>query len=500
MNYITETQYDQLCDACDALLQKDTLSTERKANTWLHIIREHPIFLQSYTAIFAKGTPSFLLFLFLKLLKYSLIGGLKIFHCLYRNIIKREQLSKLISSYDYIFISHLLNKDFQEREFDFYFHALPQKLQHQEGKALMVYINYIGEVNHSLAKKWKNHEVDKIVLPRYLSVREELKIRVLLFKDAFRLLFEKSNTKISRRIKLQAAVEAFSPASHFNLRMGFQIEQIVQEVQAKQLYTTFEGHPWERIAFAFARKSNVSIKCIGYQHALIFRKQHAIKRRLGQRFDPDFILCSGEDGQAKLEKADLIPASKLLRFGTNRTTLASEKVSSRINLKRNTVLMLAEGDLIEVLPFLDFFYKLAQQNKSLQFIVRFHPMTSVKKVLKLRKHLNHLPLNMIFSNKTFEEDLARSDFAIYRGSTTIIKAVQYGLVPIYIKRPNEMSIDILDHFASLRYAISSPEEFEEIILNSPDIFDQKLDRLIQKVNQFFSPLNYDEALKINKTV
>lgn len=497
---IGEAEYDLLCQECDLLLDDPSNELSRKANAWLHIIREHPIFLQSYTAVFTKSNLSFLIYLALKLSKYTLTGGLRFIHCSYRYIFRRERLSKFTSSYDYIFLSHLLNESFFERESDFYFHALPQKLQHQEGKALMVYINYIGEVNHRLAKKWTNHEVDKVVLPRYLSVGKEMKIRALLFKDAFRLLFVKSNTKISRRIKLQAAVEAFSPASHFNLRMGFQIEQIVQEVQAKQLYTTFEGHPWERTAFAFARKSNASIKCIGYQHALIFRKQHAIKRRLGKRFDPDFVLCSGKDGQSKLEKAELISANKLLCFGSNRTAVGSEKVSSSNNLKRNTVLMLAEGDLIEVLPLLDFFYELAQQNNSLQFVVRFHPMTSVKKVLKLRKHLNHLPLNMIFSNKTFEEDLARSDFAIYRGSTTIIKAVQYGLVPIYIKRPNEMSIDILQHFASLRYAISSPEEFEEIILNSPDIFDQKLDRLIQKVNQFFSPLNYDEALKINKTV
>ena len=496
---IGEAEYDLLCQECDLLLDSSSNELSRKANSWLHVIREHPIFLQSYNAVFVKSNLSFSIFLAIKLFKYTIRGGLKFIHCLYRNFIRRERLSKLISFYDNIFLSHLLNKDFLERETDFYFHELPQKLQHQEGKTLIIYINYIEEVNHRLAKKWKNHEVDNVVLPRYLSVKKELKIRILLFKDAIRFLFEKSNTKISRRIKLQAAVEAFSPASHFNLRIGFQIEQIVQEVQAKQLYTTFEGHSWERTVFAFARKSNISIKCIGYQHALIFRKQHAIKRRLGKKFDPDFVLCSGEDGQVKLEKADLIPVNRLLRLGSNRTVEGSGITPAKTKKERSTVLMLSEGDLIEVLPLIDFFYELAQQNKSFQFIVRFHPMTSVKKVLKLRKHLNHLPLNVIFSNKTFEEDLARSDFAIYRGSTTIIKAVQYRLVPIYIKRPKEMSIDILHQFESLRYAISKPEEFEEIILNSPDVFEQKLDQLTKKVNHFFSPLNYDEALKIYKT-
>ena len=47
MKNITEAQYDQLCDACDALLQNNASSIERNANVFLHVIREHPIFLNA---------------------------------------------------------------------------------------------------------------------------------------------------------------------------------------------------------------------------------------------------------------------------------------------------------------------------------------------------------------------------------------------------------------------------------------------------------------------
>lgn len=497
---IGEEEYDFLCQECDSLLKKGPNELSRKANSWLHIIREHPIFLKSYFAIFKKGDISFALFLFRKIIQYMFFGGLKFIHSLYRNIIRKEQLKIINTSFDYMILSHLLNKDFLNRQSDFYFHELPQKLQHQGGKVLMVYINYIGEVNHLIAKKWKSNEIDKLVLPRYLSTREELKIRALLISDAFKLLFSASNGKRSRRIKFQAAIESLSPASHFNLRLGFQIKQIVKKTKAKQLFTTFEGHPWERIAFAMARKSNPQIKCVAYQHALIFRKQYAITRSLGINYNPDFILCSGKDGQEKLKKANLISKDKIICFGSNRTATALENVPIKIKQKRDTVLMLAEGDLIEVLPLIDFFYELSKQHKSLRFIIRFHPITSIKKVLKARKHLNQLPSNLIFSQCSFEEDLSRADFAIYRGSTTIIKAIQYGLVPVYVKRPNEMSIDILYKFPSLRYEISNPKEFDHKVLNSFDEFDEKIIQLSKEVNQFFSPLNYDEALKINTTV
>ena len=497
---IGEEEYDFLCQECDSLLEKGPNELSRKANSWLHIIREHPVFLQYYSAIFKKEDISFALFLFRKFFQYIFFGGLKFLHSFYRNIIRKEQLKIMNSSCDYIILSHLLNKDFLNRESDFYFHELPQKLQSQGGKVLIVYINYIGEVNHIITKKWKTNKVNKLVLPRYLSTRKEFKIRVLLIKDAFMLLLKGSNSKLSRRIKLQAAIEALSPASHFNLRLGFQIEQIVKKTKAKQLYTTFEGHPWERIAFAMARKSNPQIKCVAYQHALIFRKQHAITRSLGINYNPDFILCSGKDGQEKLKKAALISNDRIICFGSDRIVSASENIPIKIKQKKDTILMLAEGDLIEVLPLIDFFYELAKKHVSLRFIIRFHPITSIKKVFKYRKHLLQPPPNIIFSQCSFEEDLSRADFAIYRGSTTIIKAIQYGLVPVYVKKPKEMSIDILYQFPSLRYEISNPKEFKHLVLNSSDDFDTKILQLAKEVCQFFSPLNYDEALKIKKDI
>ena len=47
MEAISEAQYDQLCKACDLFLNEKSFSLERNANSYLHVIREHPIFLKS---------------------------------------------------------------------------------------------------------------------------------------------------------------------------------------------------------------------------------------------------------------------------------------------------------------------------------------------------------------------------------------------------------------------------------------------------------------------
>ncbi len=114
--------------------------------------------------------------------------------------------------------------------------------------------------------------------------------------------------------------------------------------------------------------------------------------------------------------------------------------------------------------------------------------------------LNHPSKNIELSSLSFEEDLERSHFAIYRGSTTIIKAIQYGLIPLYYERSNEISIDPLYEIQKEKINLKSIEDFK--LLNEipkQELINRQY-RLIEYVAPFFSPLDYDEALKINKTV
>ncbi|MEL0226373.1 MAG: hypothetical protein VW912_06855 [Flavobacteriaceae bacterium] len=80
MKNITEAQYDQLCDACDALLQNNAYSFERNANAFLHVIREHPIFLNVYSAVFNKNGVSFFIHLIKLVLWNIIIGSYQHFH------------------------------------------------------------------------------------------------------------------------------------------------------------------------------------------------------------------------------------------------------------------------------------------------------------------------------------------------------------------------------------------------------------------------------------
>ena len=318
MKSITEAQYDQLCDACDALLQQSS-SFERKANTWLHVIREHPIFLQAYGAVFFDTNRGFFFSLLKQFLWHITVGGYKLIHSIYRNYILGDRLIKEHKAFENLFVSHFLNETFMDHEKDFYFFDLPSKMTQDPSTSLQLYINFTGLSSRTIRQRWKNKIVPSNALPRYLPLFSELKLRGLMFVEAIAILREKTTSSFQKRIKFQAAIACLSSSSHSNYRLAFQIQHYVKNNQVKRIFTTYEGHPWERLIFAFARKVNPRVDCIGYQHALVFRKQHAIRRKLEALYEPNFILCSGEHGMQQFQALDYLPTDRLILFGSNRT-------------------------------------------------------------------------------------------------------------------------------------------------------------------------------------
>lgn len=190
----------------------------------------------------------------------------------------------------------------------------------------------------------------------------------------------------------------------------------------------------------------------------------------------------------------LICEKKILLFGTNRT---SEK-SILFKEKRNTFLFLPEGDLIECFPFVDLLFELAKLLPTYHFIIRFHPITDIMRIKKERAQLINLPKNITISGTSFDNDLKRSDFTVYRGSTTIIKAIENGLIPIYYNKKGGQNIDPLFLLNKHKKSIKEAKDIHEVVNVNEFINVKNLNKLNLEIKQFFSPLNYNEVLKLKK--
>ena len=494
---ISELQYDQLCKACDFLLKEKSFSLERNANAYLHVIREHPIFLKSYRALFFKGNFSFFIYSGKKLFCHLILGIFKFFHAILRYYILGDRIKKDSRSFNDAFVSHFLNDSFINHKSDFYFFDLPSKISQSKTSSLQLYINFSNKYSNYLDDYSLDKPFASILLPKYLPLFQEIKIRVLLFREAMSILKVKTLSNFEKRLKFEAAIASVSSATHSNYRLAILIQQFIKKNNIKRVFTTYEGHPWERLIFAMARKINPSIVCIGYQHAILFKKQHAIKRKLEKNFEPDYILFSGKKALNNFKAMDYLPSNRLILFGTNRVESNRKKVN--VNPERKKVfLILPEGDLIESVPLTKFVLQLALKYPQFQFIFRYHPITNVNQVIRQCPLLKQNLPNVKLSNESFTNDLARANFAIYRGSTTIIKAVQNGLIPLYYQKKNEITIDPLSDIQQEKINLSSTQDLSLILNKSLDEFEKSQYKIIEHVNDFFSPINYDEILNVLK--
>jgi len=107
----------------------------------------------------------------------------------------------------------------------------------------------------------------------------------------------------------------------------------------------------------------------------------------------------------------------------------------------------------------------AERTPEITYIWRLHPILSFEKLQKSNFVFKNLPDNIVLSKDTIENDIARSSWALYRGTTAIYKAMSLGLRPIYLQDLPEMTIDPLHEMSDWRTIIDTSDEFVECVKN-----------------------------------
>lgn len=460
---MTEEQYNSLCEACDRLLLAPDSSKEVIATPWLHIIRPHPIFFENYKEIFepekGKNLKRFVrnIFSALRHLSKACISGGKLWSC----------VRELPQKSDLLIVSHLLNSDFPNQESDFYYGNVAEKLQEHGFSVTVALINYTEKAPFNLARSWRKAKVPRLIFAPVLSFSAELAIYRRAFVETFRLIGVaiKQKDSLNRRVITRASLEVASGGAVAALRLGEQITALVERLQPSTIMVTYEGHSWERVAFAAARAVSSKIRCIGYQHATLFKLQHAVQRSLADKYNPDVILTSGFVAQARLKKKLQLRTVKIDVLGSNRSFVRNSAKGWQSPIDENyTCLVLPEGNLSECNLLFSFALQSAKRMPHINFIWRLHPSVNYKALTQQSPVFLELPPNVILSNSSLSEDITLSRLALYRGSTSIVQAVVSGVQPVYLHLTGEILIDTLYEVAALRDQVVNTNEFIKLVM------------------------------------
>lgn len=476
----TENNFRNLCNICDKILNSEICNYSLFANPLLHIIRPHPIFLKSYESVLGckktkKIFKNYLSF-FATLVRVSKSIGEK-----------RIGFFGEAKKSEILIISHFIDSNKFKIDSDFYYGNLSSQLEEYGITAKIALINHTAASSKSIYKKHSSKNKPLIIFQKYLNISEEIKfiygqIKVVLnFKK--RAFFSKINEE--KCVNLLAADGALGGNSITALRYAQQIKILVRLMRPKMLLITYEGHAWERLAFSMARSVDSNLVCVGYQHSLLFHMQHAIQRKLGSNYDPDIILTSGNVAKRRLLSILDLNGIRIETLGSIRATdIQDEKERP----KEIYCLVIPEGIEIECLILFKYSVRCALRLPNIKFIWRLHPLLNFEDLKKKYEFFKHLPPNIFLSTTSIEEDVLNSTYALYRGSSAIVGAISSGVYPIYLKIPNEITIDPLYEVSSLRMEVIDVQDFEKIVNEDNKNFEN-LNNLKKYCNELLTPLN-----------
>ena len=143
---------------------------------------------------------------------------------------------------------------------------------------------------------------------------------------------------------------------------------------------------------------------------------------------------------------------------------------------------------------INFSKKIIQNFPNVKIIFRLHPVLD-RNIIGSYIKKNNFKKNFKFSKDSLVNDLKKSNFILYRGSSISIKAALYGLIPINLKFKNE---DTLDPLFEVNNNIVNDMKTLKILIDKYSSGNNKILNNYKKIQNYC--LNYHTPLKLNKFI
>jgi hypothetical protein len=502
---VNEAQYQSVCEACDRVLLAEDTRIERVAIPWLHVVREHPVFLVNYFELFAT-TSVFVHWRhrWMRMLRNAAAWIRQLFRAIRSGSQPWAVSGDIPQHVDYLFVSHLVNAAQINDAQDFYFGTVPFALASQGNSVAIAMINHTGLSTAVIARNSRACTVPKVLLSDTLGLLRDIKAMRRLKRESRALsknamLAKRQGHRFLQKVFDRASQEALSNGSITALRIAEQVEMLTRTLQPKVICIIHEGHSWERVAFASARAAVPHIRCVGYQHAALFKLQHAIRRNLHEQYNPDRILTAGMVSMEQLKRTPDLARIPIAVLGSNRA-VGQDGGQPGGTAAINACLVIPEGLVGECHLLFEFSIACAKLMPEIRFIWRLHPLQKYETLRARNQNLKNLPSNIELSHGTLEQDIALCRWVIYRGSTAILKAVEMGLRPIYLELPGELTIDPLYELGSWRLKVSHAEQMRQAVAQNTieldDVLQHEKSLAQAYCAQYFMPVNIDAISSI----
>ena len=446
----------QLKAMCDEYLCRNDSNPARVAIDVLHFVSQHYVHLVKYKEFMSDERNIFYqiknrFYYLLKVLRLVRFGA---------GMVLSDNND---TSTDIIIFSHVNNIENLSLDSDFYFGDLRGHLADNGIKVRYVYLNKTRASNASLSSEFKRRAPEDILLLNRFSLRVLYRAIRSLLKERRRVIREYKLAQMPDRRKFfgKLAGRVLDVQSVRNYAVYLEFERIVQRFKPKTVICTYEGHAFERLMFYAARSVEKSTQCIAYQHTLVYEFQHALGRMIGDNYDPDVILTSGELSRMAIQKALTSKSTVDVKTaGTIRAVVGNKKF--RLSENRSACLVAPDGTIDECKLLFGYAITAALLLRNIEFVFRLHPILSHEELKKRDVLPENLPANITLSTATLESDLSRCSWLIYRSSSVAVAGLYRGLRPLYLDDINGLSVDPLFALKKWKKEVQSAAQLIEV--------------------------------------
>ncbi len=436
---ITLKEFNLIKKNSDSIL-KNTKNHFLVANNSLNIIKGHPYHLSTFkvsSLIILKR-----LFLNLSKLIVDLIVSL-------RNIFIKTNIQK--KNFEILFVSNLINIKELKKE-DYIYGNLEKTFKKKKLNFYKLIINHTKFSNSHVKGLIKKQQNISVVDFKSNSFLYNIKSTFIL--GSFFMFFLLKSIIYFNKFYLLVGIDFLNLSTKKNLNLYKNFKDITKNFSYNKIILPYEGYSWERIILMCNYDKGIK-KRIGYNFSAISKYQHSIFRKLKKKFEPDIIFTVGKYSQKKLKKTNI--PSYILGSVRKYNNINNAKKS-----KKKNVLVLPEGIISECEILFHFSIDCAKKNPSINFIWRLHPSQKFESILKqININKYNLPKNIILSKSSFFKDIANSNYCIYRGSTSVITAIQDGVYPLYYNAYEKINIDPTFDLKIWKTEINNLKDFQD---------------------------------------
>jgi hypothetical protein len=449
---MNEGEFADLAAACDRLLRAPHTSLGRLAIPALHVLNEHPSSLAQYSSLLSERANGGF--------SDSARAAIRAARGLSRSLAAPPLAKVDHDSIDVVIVSHLLRPKQLQQGADFYFGALQSHLRERGVTSLLVLINHLTVVDTGV--DLQTCSFARVILPATVPFATEAHIwrQCTAASRSLRREAADAGSDADSRLAVFASRQALTAATIVNLRMHAGIANLCQALNPKIVITTYEGTVAERLIWHAARTARRRPLCVGYQHALMLKRAHAIRRPVaapGIECDPDVILTLGEIPHAALAASAGLQSVRFIEYGTHRR--ATLPPLPQPQHRPRHCLVLPDASYDECTTLFDFALDCARRNPDIRFSLRPHPMVDTRVLLQRLPVLQSLPGNVTLSvDIPLEQEFAQTRYCLYRGSSAAMHAVRAGIRPYYLARSGELSFDCLFELGEWRETVTAPEQ------------------------------------------